>query len=827
MRLRQPPSEASVRHAQPAFPWRLLTLLAGLFGVLLLPGSRATAGAGPPPSIAVAVEPASADVGRLVRGTVRLRATGVADPVKLDVGATIKWTDPSGIPASNGPVITQVTIGRDGELALDLATDLPLTVSSSVASQTLEVVAVVRGVSNVRSAASAPLSVASIANPMPAHLSGVRASATPAIAKGGKPVTLVLEYRVRSASAVSFDMKQRVTLARVGAGGAKGAKTIERTERVEIAPPIAEYTPSSSLLDDLTFKPDEPGDYVLMYEVTGAGMVPVSGSVPLRVDGYARTKGRLVGKASVAWPVIKPNGTQLFEVEYKMIDGPDQAVVVEAAELIWAGGPAESIQHTETIRPEDTNRSFSEGTGVEEGIYTYRFTVSGDDIQEWVAEAKFEVRKDSGASPTPTPAATPTPASTGNAQTGTPGTWGLIAKAPGRAASSVKDPQGWTYTASLSEGAFSCAMTPDRPDTAGYRFNASGSWTAPPAVLKPGEVIELACSVSGSVGDRGSPGVTLDFEAEGFEIVENQDASIYYKGNDWIGSSKGGIKLKVPEGSSYDIKVWQDLDGFSFGSDGAWYGCEYVFRWNAPPIDHDPGDDSGDEEGEYVPLHWVNSGDEEDRCTLVARLDQQAITLYAGESSEIVHLAISGFRRNTDARVEVIFPEEAGGWGSLPGQIVVACGGGSYWPPIMNAPEHSDGYFFSARRTAPTSDQVIEFLVRQEGCPETVVTLDVHVVGKPQETVGVFGGEWETDFGYMALTQSGDEVTGGYESPEGEIAGKVIGNTLRFTWIQADRKGSGKFILSEDGNSISGQWSHSVDPEAPPEGFWRGQRILD
>ena len=97
-------------------------------------------------------------------------------------------------------------------------------------------------------------------------------------------------------------------------------------------------------------------------------------------------------------------------------------------------------------------------------------------------------------------------------------------------------------------------------------------------------------------------------------------------------------------------------------------------------------------------------------------------------------------------------------------------------------------------------------------------------------TVG-FGGTWAANADNVAysisLTQKGSGVSGRYQGADGsagQITGKVSGNVLRFAWVQNDgTKGSGKFVLSGDGQSFEGSYSFGNNPDAV-EGNWNGTR---
>ena len=104
------------------------------------------------------------------------------------------------------------------------------------------------------------------------------------------------------------------------------------------------------------------------------------------------------------------------------------------------------------------------------------------------------------------------------------------------------------------------------------------------------------------------------------------------------------------------------------------------------------------------------------------------------------------------------------------------------------------------------------------------VSLTLHFEPEP---LGNFTGVWDTTWGEMRLTQSGNSVTGTYEYSNGTIRGKVEGLTLKGTWAQdegtaAESTGGIEFNLSPSGNSWSGTWDcYSADGS----GEWTGTRV--
>ncbi|WFP65741.1 MULTISPECIES: hypothetical protein [unclassified Mesorhizobium] len=94
-----------------------------------------------------------------------------------------------------------------------------------------------------------------------------------------------------------------------------------------------------------------------------------------------------------------------------------------------------------------------------------------------------------------------------------------------------------------------------------------------------------------------------------------------------------------------------------------------------------------------------------------------------------------------------------------------------------------------------------------------------------------FGGSWSAiadNVAYsLSLKQKGNSVSGNYQGSDGSagtISGKMNGNLLRFSWVQRDgTKGSGKFMLADDGRSFDGSYSFGSNPDAV-EGSWSGTR---
>jgi hypothetical protein len=79
---------------------------------------------------------------------------------------------------------------------------------------------------------------------------------------------------------------------------------------------------------------------------------------------------------------------------------------------------------------------------------------------------------------------------------------------------------------------------------------------------------------------------------------------------------------------------------------------------------------------------------------------------------------------------------------------------------------------------------------------------------------GIWSGTWETTYGTMTLTQTGNQVSGNYEHSNGHITGTVSGNVLTGTWSEAptyappDNAGDVQLTISSDGKTFTGGWRY-------------------
>jgi hypothetical protein len=77
-----------------------------------------------------------------------------------------------------------------------------------------------------------------------------------------------------------------------------------------------------------------------------------------------------------------------------------------------------------------------------------------------------------------------------------------------------------------------------------------------------------------------------------------------------------------------------------------------------------------------------------------------------------------------------------------------------------------------------------------------------------------WAGEWNSNWGKMVFTQSGNVVTGTYTHDSGKLTGTISGNKLIGTWSEAgtyappNDAGDVELTMSEDGKSFTGKWRY-------------------
>ncbi len=83
-------------------------------------------------------------------------------------------------------------------------------------------------------------------------------------------------------------------------------------------------------------------------------------------------------------------------------------------------------------------------------------------------------------------------------------------------------------------------------------------------------------------------------------------------------------------------------------------------------------------------------------------------------------------------------------------------------------------------------------------------------------------GLWDTDFGRLRLFQHRGEVRGCYSgASHAQLHGRVQGDELDFRYSEAQAAGTGRFKLSEDGESFTGRWRARGQRESRD---WNGAR---
>ena len=79
-------------------------------------------------------------------------------------------------------------------------------------------------------------------------------------------------------------------------------------------------------------------------------------------------------------------------------------------------------------------------------------------------------------------------------------------------------------------------------------------------------------------------------------------------------------------------------------------------------------------------------------------------------------------------------------------------------------------------------------------------------------------GTWDTEWGVMALTQTGSQVKGTYPHDTGHIAGTVTGNLFKGRWTELPTRkgpsdaGAVELTMSADGKTLKGRWTYDGSP---------------
>ena len=83
-------------------------------------------------------------------------------------------------------------------------------------------------------------------------------------------------------------------------------------------------------------------------------------------------------------------------------------------------------------------------------------------------------------------------------------------------------------------------------------------------------------------------------------------------------------------------------------------------------------------------------------------------------------------------------------------------------------------------------------------------------------------GTWNSDFGVMELTQEDGKIRGTYNQGLGEISGQLRGDTVFFTWKEAEREGTGYWVVADQGRQLVGKYRNGN--QGPWMGYWRAKR---
>lgn len=760
------------------------------------------------PQVSVDLAPNKTSPGQLVTGRGSIEVSRAKGPIRLRVRGGISFAATQQT-AYRWPSATILTLDApgNGRVGFDIG-GLGLTLPAGVDDPKL-VVDVMTPNSTVSQAAPLEHDEADASAHFEAVIPRVFGAAV------GKPIDFRVAYRVRNRSTNPLNslISERVWVSRDG----------ESKTELPHQTWQADVVPGGMLHRDVEdpqkfqFIPDSPGRYRIDFQLQGIGVTGHTGFTTIDVTGtpsrQQEPKGDLRGSIQFDRGSTTASDPVNVTLSYSL-SGRSSAEVDESVELI---GPSGSV-----VASSNKQRSLMKGeaearrwvvNAAEPGAYRLKAKVSGPDVTPLETEAALTVKpkeKEGG---------------TAGGETKPPkveGTYGLVKIEPGFAPTDGQGPYGY-WTGNYSGTSFQCTWTATRDYQGTYSYKCD--FSSPPSVLKPGEEIELTTTSSASRTSENQPyhGSGSKWYVEGAEVLEAVGAfSGSASDGKFYSSGKGKTRFKVGSGGTIKLIAGQ---GQGIGNNQR--APIFIYQWNSPPIVDTGGTDEKDEPivNTKTGLYPVGDDDQEEG-PLRAFLQPTSITLRAGEMSEIVNVHISNFRKRTEDRVEVIFPEKTDNWASLPGGIVVMQGDGSYWPPNMGRPEHVDGYFFRARSTALSSKQSVTIIVRQRKAGEVRLTLDVTVIGKgssgPPPSGASWAGAWSSNFDDMVLTQEGDKVSGWFGVDRYKVSGTVVGRVFTFKISDGkDEFGSGKLTLSEDGKSFEG--TLTVAGNDPME--WKGRRV--
>lgn len=100
------------------------------------------------------------------------------------------------------------------------------------------------------------------------------------------------------------------------------------------------------------------------------------------------------------------------------------------------------------------------------------------------------------------------------------------------------------------------------------------------------------------------------------------------------------------------------------------------------------------------------------------------------------------------------------------------------------------------------------------------------VIAPEKPAAPTWAGRWQTSYGVLVTTVSGDRVTGSYAYGAPPVHGRIVGTaegiTLRFEWIEPSSGGHGRFELADDAASFTGTWG--AGDSSSDGGAWNGSR---
>lgn len=703
----------------------------------------------------------------------------------------------------------------------------------------------------------------------------LRASAHPQVPMTSVSATAPVGGRTREVyiDEVDFDMgedsqgflfKVWHTAVELGLVQAKAFITVTLTPKsgsgvIKISPVEAWLDVSTPWTRCLVRAPKVPaGEYRLTARIEGEKVAPYTvatnlwlGETPSRKQEPPPAKP--TGQVTVAKSVIEPGEKTRATVRITIPSGPSDTVANLEVELINPGGQIEkALKKTLHLKPGTPVDSGYDLEINDPGVFKIKARLSGTGIETWSGEASLEVKQ-----PVTTGSSGATSPPTGDRSLGY---FGLVKKVVGKSASPETGPYG-SVSGSITESSYSYTWTAKAPANGSNQVDLR--WSTPPAILKPGEVIELTVTASSSIAgpDRGNIGSSGSWYVNGrASVIEGRGAFAGVAGDGkHYASNSSTFKIQIESGSPGSvITLSSGHSGMMWGSDGVWNPCVYTYEWlkdpTAQPGDTGPAGGERNENEDKPNVFAATDPSDDDFGAIEAWLDKTKIKLFAGETGEIVDISIRGFRGRTLDRVEVIFPDKIDDWASLPNGIVVMGGNGSYDPANMGRPVHTDGYFFRARDNAPGGTFMVEIIVRQNKAGFVRLFLEVEIVprlirvpdpasptppaapprvfqpgtkggGRGTGPNRTFGGFWNTNLGRVSLAQQGTTVTG--EFPGGTITGRVTGDLFEFTMTEpiSGAIGSGRWRISSDERSVDGGWSPGPAP-SDPMSTWRGTRDM-